>query len=101
MSLPITHHSVLPSKKLTVALETFASLINLPNANDAEISILDPSDWDSRGQYTKIVEAVREASRGNDVRVYKVVRDQSRVEYWVVTAEGKKILGVKALAIES
>ncbi|CAM1503859.1 Fc.00g014500.m01.CDS01 [Cosmosporella sp. VM-42] len=81
--------------------ENFAKLINLPNPADADIEIQDPADWDRQGQYTDIIDAVREASRGNDVRVYKVVRDRTRVEYWVVTSEKGKILGVKALAVES
>jgi hypothetical protein len=62
-------------------------------------------DWDRNGQYADIVDAVREAGQGNDVRVYKVVRDGVRAEYWVVTTEGKgkgaKLVGAKALAVES
>lgn len=81
--------------------ETFATLINLPNPKQADVDILDPLDWDSRGQYTDVINAVREASAGNDVRVYKVVRDRTRVEYWVVTREDGKLVGVKALAVES
>ncbi len=67
----------------------------------AEISIMDPLDWDSNGQYTNVIEAVRDASKGSDVRVYRVVRDKTRVEYWVVTREGERIVGAKALAVES
>jgi hypothetical protein len=52
-----------------------------------------------------VVDAVREAGEGNDVRVYRVVRDWVRGEYWVVTTEGKgkgaKLVGVKALAVET
>jgi hypothetical protein len=48
---------------------------------------------------------VREAGKGNDVRVYRIARDATRVEYWVVTTDGKgkgaKLVGVKALAVES
>lgn len=62
---------------------------------------MDPLDWDSKGEYVKLLEAVREASRGNDVRVYRVVRDSSRVEYWLVTVEEGRIVGAKALGIES
>jgi hypothetical protein len=39
------------------------------------------------------------------VRVYRVARQGARVEYWVVTTDGKgagaRLVGAKALAIES
>lgn len=48
---------------------------------------------------------MREAGRGNDVRVYRVSRGGARAEYWLVTTEGKgkgaKLVGAKALAVES
>lgn len=69
------------------------------------MEILDPVDWDSNGQYKEIIDAVRKAGKGNDVRVYRIVKDRSRVEYFVVTRQGDgpsaRLVGVKALAIES
>lgn len=62
---------------------------------------MDPMDWDSQGEYTKVIEAVREATKGNDVRVYRVTRDKTRVEYWVISREEGRIVGVKALGVES
>ncbi|KAK4095147.1 hypothetical protein Purlil1_843 [Purpureocillium lilacinum] len=79
----------------------FAKLIHHWNPDAAEIEIMDPLDWDSAGRYGKVIDAVREASRGNDVRVYRVTRDATRVEYWVVTREEGRIVGVKALGVES
>ncbi|CEJ81570.1 hypothetical protein VHEMI01691 [[Torrubiella] hemipterigena] len=79
----------------------FAKLIQHWDADNANVSIMDPTDWDVRGAYTNVVEAVREASRGNDVRVYRVTRDATRTEYWVVSATEDRIVGVKALAVES
>lgn len=62
-------------------------------------------DWDTQGQYKDIIDAVTKAGKGNDVRVYRISKDGVRVEYWVVTTEGKgsnaKLVGVKALAVES
>lgn len=87
--------------KLTHFAVEFAKLINHWSPESADVDILDPLDWDSRGQYTKVIEAVREAGRGNDVRVYRVGRDRTRVEYWVVTSEEGRLMGAKALAIES
>lgn len=83
----------------------FAKLISHPDPSNAQIEIQDPADWDTQGQYGEILDAVREAGKGNDVRVYRITKDGARVEYWVVTTEGKgkdaRLVGVKALAIES
>ncbi|KAL7937438.1 hypothetical protein V8C35DRAFT_292523 [Trichoderma chlorosporum] len=81
----------------------FAKLINHWDAENAQIDIMDPVDWDSQGEYGNVLDAVREATRGNDVRVYRVARDLTRAEYWVISRddEGGRIVGVKALGIES
>lgn len=80
---------------------TFAKTIEHPAPKEAEIDILDVAEWDPQGQYKEIVDAVREASKGGDVRVYKVSSSGARVEYWVVTVYEGKLLGVKALSVES
>ncbi|KAM0330534.1 hypothetical protein ACHAQA_003481 [Verticillium albo-atrum] len=83
----------------------FAELVQHPEAKDADVEILDPIDWDSEGQYKDLIEAVREASKGNDVRVYKIARGGSRFEYWILTSDGEgkdgRLVGVKALSIET
>lgn len=79
----------------------FAKLVNHPEPTEAGVQIMDIGEWDTQGQYKELVDAVREAGKGSDVRVYRIERDVSRVEYWVVTHEGGKLVGVKALAIES
>lgn len=84
-----------------LVLAEFAKLINHSSPDSAEIKILDPLNWDSRGQYTNVIEAVREASKGNDVRVYQIVRDATRVEYWVVSHADGRLIGAKALSVES
>ncbi|GAP87853.1 hypothetical protein SAMD00023353_1601560 [Rosellinia necatrix] len=85
--------------------EEFATLIHHPEPSAAAIEIQDPADWDTQGQYKAILDAVRKAGKGNDVRVYRVATGGSRVEYWVVTTDGKgagaRLVGAKALAIES
>ncbi|KAK0634608.1 hypothetical protein B0T17DRAFT_481270 [Bombardia bombarda] len=85
--------------------EEFATLIHHWDPKQAEVEISDPIDWNSSGQYTKIIDAVREAGQGNDVRVYRVAKGGVKAEYWVVTTEGKgkgaKLVGVRALAVES
>jgi len=62
---------------------------------------MDIGEWDPQGQYKDVVDATREAAKGSDVRVYRIGREGSRVEYWVVGVEGGRLVGVKALAIES
>lgn len=90
---------------MSAMTEEFASLISHSNPSSAQIEIQDPAEWDPQGQYSDLLDAVRQAGKGNDVRVYKIKKDGTRVEYWVVTTEGKgkdaKLVGVKALAIES
>ncbi|KAI0198760.1 hypothetical protein F4808DRAFT_435074 [Astrocystis sublimbata] len=85
--------------------EEFTTLIHHPAPPKAEIEIRDPADWDTRGQYKEIIDAVTQAGKGNDVRVYRVAKGGVRVEYWVVTTDGKgtdaKLVGAKALAVES
>ncbi|CAJ0551717.1 Ff.00g056960.m01.CDS01 [Fusarium sp. VM40] len=79
----------------------FAKLINHSSPDSADIDILDPLTWDSDGKYTDVIDAVREASQGNDVRVYQVSRDKTRTEYWVVSHFDGKLIGAKALSVES
>jgi hypothetical protein len=62
---------------------------------------MDIGEWDTQGQYKDIVDATRDATKGSDVRVYRISKGGSRVEYWVVGVESGKLIGVKALAIES
>ncbi|TLS23414.1 uncharacterized protein PpBr36_06319 [Pyricularia pennisetigena] len=82
--------------------EEFAKLIHHWDAANAQVEIMDLADWDVQGQYNDLLEAVREAGKGNDVRVYRVPgKKSSRVEYWLVTTTGDKLVGVKALSIES
>lgn len=85
--------------------EEIAKLVDHWDPTSAEVEILDPTDWDTNGQYKDIIDAVTKAGKGNDVRVYRIVKDKSRVEYFVVTrlGDGKsaRLVGVKALAIES
>lgn len=85
--------------------EEIARLVEHWDPSKADVEIMDPIDWDRNGQYKEIIDAVRKAGKGNDVRVYRIVKDKSRVEYFVVTRQGDgtnaRLVGVKALAIES
>lgn len=81
--------------------EQFAKLINHPAPKNAGIQIQDISTWDPQGQYTDVVDAVREACGAADVRVYRVESEGARMEYWVVGVHDGRVVGVKALAVES
>lgn len=80
-------------------------LVEHRNPENTKVEVTDPADWDRRGQYKDMINAVREAGKGNDVRVYRIVEDSSRVEYFVVTRQGNgktaRLVGIKASAIES
>jgi len=93
------------SCRVAACTEEFAKLIGHWDPANADVEIMDPTDWDREGQYAEVVDAVTKASKGNDVRVYKVARSSTKVEYFVVTVygEGKdgRLYGVKALGVES
>lgn len=85
--------------------EELAKLVDHWEPSKAEVEIMDPVDWDRNGQYKEIIDAVSKAGKGNDVRVYRITKDASRVEYFVITRQGDgkdaRLVGVKALSIES
>ena len=85
--------------------EEFAKLINHPDPSKAKVELQDPMDWNASGDYTDVIEAVRESTQGADVKVYAVRSDGARTEYFVVSCEGEgkkaRLVGVKALAVES
>jgi len=53
-------------------------------------------------QYAKVLDVVKEAGNG-EVKVFKVQLEGTRAEYYVVSvdAKGKKVVGLKALSVES
>ncbi|CAI4217332.1 unnamed protein product [Parascedosporium putredinis] len=85
--------------------EEFAKLVEHWDPANADVAIQDPSDWNRNGEYGDIVGAVTEAIKGADVRVYRVSKDATRVEYFVVGCEGSgksaRLVGVRALSVES
>lgn len=85
--------------------EEFAKLVEHWDPANADVEIQDPSDWNRNGEYGDIVDAVTEAVKGADVRVYRVGKDATRVEYFVVGCEGSgksaRLVGVRALSVES
>lgn len=58
-------------------------------------------EWDSRGKYKDLIDTLTKLSKGGDVRVYRISRGGVKAEYWALTVVGAKLMGVKALAVES
>jgi hypothetical protein len=83
--------------------DELGSLIRPQLESGRDIRVLEPAQWDVRGEYKDVVEAVREAVGGGQVGVYRVERAGARVEYLVLGVNEKKgkLEGVKALAVES
>ena len=59
-------------------------------------------DFDSRGQYKEVFEAVEKAGDGK-ARIFKVDHGKTRAEYYIVgfDEQAKKVVGMKALAVET
>ncbi|KAL2105167.1 hypothetical protein VUR80DRAFT_8828 [Thermomyces stellatus] len=81
--------------------EEFAKLVEHCDPSNAEVDIRDTSDWNRGGEYGDVVEAVTKAVKGADVRVYRIAKDATRAEYYVIGFEEGRLLGVKAAAVES
>lgn len=76
---------------------------------------MSPNVFDPKDRYSTVMRAVRAAAAseagdqinvdeaGIDVKVYRVEVGKSRVEYWVLAleAEGGKIIGMRARAVET
>jgi hypothetical protein len=69
-------------------------------SHNDEVEELSVDKWDPRGQYKKVVEAVKKATDG-EVKVFRVELSGARSEYYVVGVKDGKVLGLKALSVES
>jgi hypothetical protein len=65
-----------------------------------QVDELSVKEWDPKGQYKKVIDAVKKAADG-EVKVFKVELEGSRVEYYVVGVGCGKVVGLKALSVES
>lgn len=66
------------------------------------MSSVSQKDFDPKGQYAKVIDAVKQAG-SQDVGVFRVQHGSTRAEYYVVSLDtkAKKIVGLKAVAVES
>ena len=67
-----------------------------------EVSAISTKDFNPKGQYNEVVQAVEKAGDGKS-RIFKIEHGKTRTEYWIVglDKEGKKVVGLKAMAVES
>ncbi len=80
------------------SIDEFKDLIG----HSSNVSTLSAHDFDPKGQYTDILKAVEEAGDGK-ARIFRVDHGRTRAEYYVVSLDtkGKKVMGLKAKAVES
>ncbi|KAK7533766.1 uncharacterized protein J3D65DRAFT_646934 [Phyllosticta citribraziliensis] len=90
---------LLSTNQRTTCAADFAKLIG----HDGAVATISQSDFDPRGQYTKVVQAVKQASGNDLVGFFRAQHGSTRAEYWVVGLEGssKAVVGLKAIAVES
>lgn len=67
---------------------------------ESQVEVLDDGDFDPQGQYTEVLKKVREAGNG-EVRCFRVEVSKTRAEYYVVSVGERKLVGVRAMAVES
>ena len=66
----------------------------------SSVEELSTKKFDPRGEYKSVISTVEKEVDG-EVKVFRIETDRARVEYYVVGVKGKKVLGVKASAVES
>ena len=81
-----------------IRTDEFQALIG----HDSEVSTLGAEEFDPKGRYKEVLEAVERAGDGR-ARVFRVGHGETRAEYYVVglDREGKRVVGLKAMAVES
>ncbi len=80
------------------ASDEFKDLIG----HHAGISTLALEEFDPKGQYKEVVEAVHSSGDG-EFRIYRVEHGRTRAEYYIIRLDkrGQRVLGLKAKAVET
>lgn len=73
---------------------------------EVEVEILALEEWDPRGDYKGVLEAVREAVGGEEVRCFRVedLGGKSVVYYYLLGLKlggERRLVGVRVLSVES
>lgn len=79
-------------------VDEFAELIG----HDSTVSTLDAIEFDPRGQYKDVLQAVEKGGNCKS-RVYRVEHGKTRIEYYVVglDKDNMRVVGLRAKAVES
>ncbi|KAK8247434.1 hypothetical protein HDK77DRAFT_508846 [Phyllosticta capitalensis] len=85
------------------SLPCAADFAKLIGHDDGAVASISQDDFDPRGQYAKVVQAVKQASGSDLVAFFRAQHGSTRAEYWVVGLESstKAVVGLKAIAVES
>jgi len=80
------------------SLDEFTDLIG----HSSNVSTLSAQEFDPKGQYKNVLQAVEKAGDGT-ARIFRVDHGRTRAEYFVISLDtkGKKVIGLKAKAVES
>ncbi|KAI4184363.1 MAG: hypothetical protein L6R41_004781 [Letrouitia leprolyta] len=83
---------------------------NMPSENEladligdnSEVSTMSTKDFDPRGQYKDVIQAVEKAGDGKS-RIFRIGHGKTRIEYYVIGLDKAKgrVVGLKAKAVES
>lgn len=81
--------------------DEFTDLTGIEKYNNVET--MKPAEWDPKGIYNDVVNAVKTACNGGAVMVYVVHLSVSRITYFVIGLNelARKAVGVRVLAVES
>jgi len=87
-------------------VDDFKLALGVKGKNAGNIEELAVKDFDPKGEYKSVIDAVRSVGKGQgegQVEVFRVEVDGAgtRVEYYVVTVGERKLVGVVAKAVES
>lgn len=68
-----------------------------------EVMKISQKDFDAKGQYKAVIDAVKGESDGGNLGFFQAELDRTRSEYLVIGVDSKngRIVGLKALSIES
>ena len=71
-------------------------------SHGGDISELSSEEFDSRGDYGEVIEAVKKAGSGA-VKVFRIHHGKTRAEYYIISVDSKghKIVGLRARAVET
>ncbi|KGO73891.1 hypothetical protein PITC_016260 [Penicillium italicum] len=97
---------------LSLIVDQFSSLISPDTDLSQSISILSPSSFDPKNQYSAALDAVRAAAIEKDsgvdqsaveLKVYRVEQTSTKIEYWVLALHvpESRLVGLRAKAVES